>query len=87
LFIAFGQGPDYVVGMGGGKIPRLTPEAGRDLEQKRSCTMTFLPQTRLPKTGQSGHDLIAVLFAVPMSVIGTGLLFALINAGGASLGA
>lgn len=42
--------------------------------------------TFLPKSAQSNQDLIAILFAIPMSLIGTGLLFALINAGGASLG-
>lgn len=44
--------------------------------------MTFLPRIGLPRSTQSNQDLIAVLFAIPMSLIGTGLLFALISAGG-----
>jgi hypothetical protein len=42
--------------------------------------------TFLPKSAQLSQDLIAVLFAIPMSLIGTGLLFALINAGGPAAG-
>ncbi len=42
----------------------------------------------LPKTLNANHqDLFTVLFAIPLSMIGTGLVFALINAGGASIGA
>ena len=43
----------------------------------------------LPKALNSHNntDLFTVLFAIPLSMIGTGLVFALINAGGAAIGA
>lgn len=45
--------------------------------------MSFLPKAFNARNNQ---DLFTVLFAIPLSMVGTGLLFALINAGGASIG-
>lgn len=38
--------------------------------------------TFLPKTSEGRQDILTILFAIPLSLIGTGLLFALIDTGG-----
>lgn len=42
--------------------------------------------TFLPKTAQGRQDLLTILFAIPLSLIGTASLFALVDLGGRSLG-
>lgn len=64
------------------KTARHTSEADRDLEQETELHMSFLPKTL---NSQNNTDLFTVLFAIPLSMIGTGLVFALLNAGVGSI--
>jgi hypothetical protein len=56
--------------------PFKTSEAARDLEQKTELHMTFLP-----KTAEARQELLALLIAIPASLVGTGFLFYLLDAG------
>lgn len=42
--------------------------------------------TRLPQSTQGRQDLLTILFAVPLSLIGTGFLFALVDLAGRNAG-
>jgi hypothetical protein len=65
------------------KKARSTSEAARDLEQEKSeLQMTFLP-----KTAQSGHEVLNFVIALPLTLLATGFLFFIIETGSRALGA
>ena len=74
--------------MGAVSIPEEAlygPQTQRPVEswgKKWSCTMTFLP-----KSAEVRQELLTLLIAVPMSLIGTGFLFFLADVGNRAIGA
>ncbi len=65
------------------KKPVTSNEAKRDLEQEKSeLHMTFLP-----KTAQSGHEILNFVIALPLTLLATGFLFFIIETGSRALGA
>jgi hypothetical protein len=60
-------------------------ETSDNNKRNRSCKMNFLPKTA-PKNLEGRQDLLTILFAIPLSLLGTASLFALVDLGGRSLG-
>jgi hypothetical protein len=62
---------------GNRETPRSKPnEAARDLGQKTELHMTFLP-----RTAESRQELLTLLIAIPLSLVGTGFLLFLLETG------
>lgn len=84
MFIAKRPTVSYMIVYGRRDQP--TPfKTQRPLEtsnKKWSCTMTFLP-----KSAEVRQELLTLLIAVPMSLIGTGFLFFLADVGNRAIGA
>lgn len=51
-------------------------------KKSRSCKMTFLP-----KTAQTGHETLNLIIGLPLTLLATGFLFFVIEAGSRALGA
>ena len=85
MFIAFGSVVSYMLvhRRETNKKPVTSNEAKRDLEQEKSeLHMTFLP-----KTAQSGHEILNFVIALPLTLLATGFLFFIIETGSRALGA
>jgi LPXTG-motif cell wall-anchored protein len=56
--------------------PFKTHEAARDLEKETELQMSFLP-----KTAETRQEFLSLLIAIPLSLVGTGFLFFILDSG------
>jgi|JI10StandDraft_1071094.scaffolds.fasta_scaffold14326_6 hypothetical protein len=56
------------------RLPNLPPGAVRDPGNKLELHMTFLP-----KSAEARQELLALLIAIPVSLMGTGFFFYLLD--------
>lgn len=76
MFIALRSDLGYIQSTDGDKEPRLPnlpPEA------VRSLGYTELHMTFLPKTADARQELLTLLIAIPLSLMGTGFFFYLLD--------
>jgi hypothetical protein len=56
--------------------PSANHEAARDLEQETELHMSFLP-----RTAENRQEFLSLLIAIPLSLVGTGFLFFILDSG------
>ena len=77
MFIAFRSAITYVLIRGRENPPKPTRPLETSNNKETELHMTYF----LPKTAEARQEFLTLLIAIPLSVIGTGFLFFLMEAG------